>query len=438
MADNKIEVFICYAHKDEGLMRDIERQLNVLAQQGLITLWHDRMIAGGKDWKQEVNKHLNAAQIILLLVSADFMFSEYSNIEVKRAMERHKAGEAQVIPVILRYVGWRGSSFGELIPFPKDGKPVTSFASRDQALFEVVEGVEKAVKELRKPVVPIAAQSGSDATQSSSTKEQQPMTQNAKDKEFDVFLCHNNKDKAEVKKIGEELKRRGIKPWLDEWELQPGLPWQRALEAQIEQIRSAAVFVGKDGVGPWQNMELDGFLSEFNRRGCPVIPVMLASAPDKPQLPLFLRNMTWVDFRKQEPDPMKQLIWGITSKKTDTDESKDATHPSSVSQPPATPRASSLSFTKKAELVNDLLACSCISNRDSRETVLGLLNEQFPGIANGVSRRTDSQADVMEVVSTCLRHPGSLQELVGIVTYFEGETSINTQQLRTFMQNNRL
>src|SRR5205807_2635043 len=140
---------------------------------------------GGKDWKQEVNKHLNSARIILLLVSADFMFSEYSNIEVKRAMERYNAGEAEVIPVILKYVSWRGSSFGELTPFPKDGKPVTSFASRDQALFEVVEGVEKAVKELRKPVVPIEKPGSSGATQSSPRKEQQPVMQNVKDEEFD-------------------------------------------------------------------------------------------------------------------------------------------------------------------------------------------------------------------------------------------------------------
>ncbi len=133
--------------------------------------------------------------------------------------------------------------------------------------------------------------------------------------DFDVFLCHNGADKPAVKQIGEKLKERGILPWLDEWELQPGLPWQRALEDQIGHIKSAAVFVGEHGIGPWQHQELDAFLREFVSRGCPVIPVILDYAPHEPQLPLFLRGMTWVDFRRQEPDPMSRLIWGITGKR---------------------------------------------------------------------------------------------------------------------------
>ncbi len=78
---------------------------------------------------------------------------------------------------------------------------------------------------------------------------------------------------------------RGIVPWLDKWELRPGLPWQRALEKQIEHIKSAAVFVGKNGRGPWQDMELEAFMHEFVERGRPVIPVVLANAPDKPRFP---------------------------------------------------------------------------------------------------------------------------------------------------------
>jgi GTPase SAR1 family protein len=130
--------------------------------------------------------------------------------------------------------------------------------------------------------------------------------------DFDVFLCHHGVDKTPVKKIGEQLKERGILPWLDEWELRPGIPWQRLLEERIEQIKSAAVFVGKNGIGPWQQLELEAFLREFANRGCPVIPILLPDAPDEPQLPRFLKGMTWVDFRSQDPDPMERLIWGIT------------------------------------------------------------------------------------------------------------------------------
>ena len=104
-------------------------------------------------------------------------------------------------------------------------------------------------------------------------------------------------------------------PWLDEWELRPGLPWQPLLEEQIGTIKSAAVFVGKNGRGPWQDKELEAFMREFVNRGCPVIPVLLSDAPEKPQLPIFLKGMTWVDFRKQDPDPLERLIWGITGER---------------------------------------------------------------------------------------------------------------------------
>jgi hypothetical protein len=133
-------------------------------------------------------------------------------------------------------------------------------------------------------------------------------------KDFDVFLCHNGKNKDEIKRIGEMLKEQGILPWLDEWELRPGIPWQHLLQQQIKQIKSAAVFVGKDGIGPWQQQEIAAFLREFVKRRCPVIPVLLAKAPKQPRIPPFLEGMTWVDFREQAPDPMARLIWGITGK----------------------------------------------------------------------------------------------------------------------------
>ncbi len=130
--------------------------------------------------------------------------------------------------------------------------------------------------------------------------------------QFDVFLCHNSKDKSVVKNIALQLKQRGLRPWLDEWHLRPGLPWQRALEQQIDSIGAAAVFVGPDGMGPWQQMEQEAFLREFDRRGCPVIPVILPGVQKQPDLPTFLKGMTWVDFRSSAPDPLDQLIWGIT------------------------------------------------------------------------------------------------------------------------------
>ena len=125
---------------------------------------------------------------------------------------------------------------------------------------------------------------------------------------FDVFLCYNEQDRPAVKQIGDQLKQYGVLPWLDEWELPPGLPREPLLEQQIKQTKAAAVFVGQNGFAPWQRMEMDALLREFADRGCPVIPVLLPDASAKPELPPFLKLMTWVDFHLQEPDPLQQLL----------------------------------------------------------------------------------------------------------------------------------
>ena len=129
---------------------------------------------------------------------------------------------------------------------------------------------------------------------------------------FDVFLCHNSTDKPSVKHIGSRLKAQGILPWLDECELPPGQPWQALLEQQISRIGSAAVFIGASGISPWHEQQMGGFLGGFADRQVPVIPVLLPDAPTQPDLPLFLRQMTWVDFRVADPDPLQRLMWGIT------------------------------------------------------------------------------------------------------------------------------
>ena len=132
---------------------------------------------------------------------------------------------------------------------------------------------------------------------------------------FDVFMCHNSEDKPAVIELAKRLRQQDIRPWLDLWELRPGLDWQDALETQIEQIATAAVFVGGNGIGPWQAQEVKAFLREFVDRGCPVIPVLLPDAPDVPELPTFLKGKTWVDFRQAVPVPFGMLTWGITGER---------------------------------------------------------------------------------------------------------------------------
>lgn len=133
---------------------------------------------------------------------------------------------------------------------------------------------------------------------------------------FDVFLCHNSEDKPEIRRIAEQLSSRGLKPWLDEKEIRPGKLWQEILEEQIGTIKAAAVFVGKNGIGPWQKMEMRAFINEFVERDCPVIVVLLPSVTETPKLPILLKNLHRVDFRDSKLAPLEQLIFGITGEKS--------------------------------------------------------------------------------------------------------------------------
>ena len=129
---------------------------------------------------------------------------------------------------------------------------------------------------------------------------------------FDTFLSHNSRDRPGVLRLARALRARGVKVWLDEWQLVPGRPWQDALETIIGAARSALVVVGEDGLGPWEVPEVRACISEFVERRMPVIPVLLPGLRQAPDLPLFLRQFTWVDLRKGlTREAMERLERGI-------------------------------------------------------------------------------------------------------------------------------
>ena len=147
----QIELFISYSHHDDDLREELCKHLRILQRQGIIASWHDRMIGAGTGWQGQIDEHLNSAQIILLLVSANFMASDYCyDIELTRAIERHDRGEARVIPIILRPVDWKSAPFAKLGVLPKDGKPVTLWSDRDEAFLDVELGIRAATSEIRK------------------------------------------------------------------------------------------------------------------------------------------------------------------------------------------------------------------------------------------------------------------------------------------------
>lgn len=144
-----LEVFLSYSHQDQAFRRELDTHLSNLKQQGIISSWSDTDIAPGTEWKRQIMDHLNTAQIILLLISADFMASEFcSSIEMQQAIARHHANQTRVIPIILRPTDWEGSPFADLKALPTDSKPVTDWSSHDSAFKDVVKGLRAAIKEL--------------------------------------------------------------------------------------------------------------------------------------------------------------------------------------------------------------------------------------------------------------------------------------------------
>jgi anti-anti-sigma factor len=144
-----LRIFCSYSHKDEEYLNVLRAWLRGLERRGQITWWHDREIVPGWEWEEEIDKNLRTADIILLLVTSDFMASDYVfEREIDRAIERHKRGEARVIPIIVRPALWKGTSLDRLQALPKDAKPITTWLNRDEAWLDVVEGIQKAVEEL--------------------------------------------------------------------------------------------------------------------------------------------------------------------------------------------------------------------------------------------------------------------------------------------------
>jgi len=148
--EKPVRLFYSYAHKDEALRNELETHLKLLQRTGVISEWHDRKIEPGDDWKKSIDENLENADIILLLVSADFIASDYCyEKEMKRALERQDAREATVIAVVVRDVNWKKAPFAKLQALPKDAKAVTMWADRDSAWRDVSEGIERVAEQLR-------------------------------------------------------------------------------------------------------------------------------------------------------------------------------------------------------------------------------------------------------------------------------------------------
>jgi TIR domain len=267
-----VEVLLCYAHKDERYLNQLKIQLTSIQREGLVKIWHDRDISAGNDWDHEIDEHLNTAQIILLLVSPDFIYSKYCySIEMKRAIERDKLGEVCAIPIILRPTDWHNTPLGKLQALPKDGKPITKWRSRDDAFLDVARGLRKVIEEISRSSLyeasPVPRRTNLMNQQNQSNEEERIHTTSNKgadeealaklrdemqrQREADSFLLEAHKFASSLMQK-DELINKAVELWP---------PYQQKEYRQLGLEMSAAVIDGVDHI-KWKSMKAAGYTFE--------------------------------------------------------------------------------------------------------------------------------------------------------------------------------
>jgi hypothetical protein len=184
--------------------------------------------------------------------------------------------------------------------------------TRQDAMAQWMSQVADQLKAIQQATVSLTASSTAVTAMRQLTPSAVQIVQKQQSEMYDVYISYNQADRAEIVDIVEKLKARGILTWLDVQEVRPGRERMHSQETKILTIPVAAIFVGQYGVLGEQELETHSFIKQFIKRDIPVIPVILPSAPAELELPPFLGNFFEVDFHRPIPDPLEQLIWGIT------------------------------------------------------------------------------------------------------------------------------
>ncbi|WP_051786441.1 toll/interleukin-1 receptor domain-containing protein [Endozoicomonas numazuensis] len=146
-----LNVFVSYAHADEQYKDEFRKHAAALRRNKIISLWNDREIVAGQEWESEITENLEQADIILLLISPDFLDSDFCyDIEMERAVQRHDEGSATVVPIILKDCDWAETPFAKIQGVPKDAKAVVTWSDRDTAWLDAIRSIKKAIEEHKK------------------------------------------------------------------------------------------------------------------------------------------------------------------------------------------------------------------------------------------------------------------------------------------------
>jgi hypothetical protein len=146
----RVKLFYSYSHEDSALRDELGKHLASLRRWGAVEDWYDRRILPGTDWETEIDDHIRTSDVILPLVSASFLNSDYcSGVELETALKQHEEGQARIVPVILRPCNWTPSPLGRLQALPTDAKAITTWENQDEALVDVIKGLERVINNIR-------------------------------------------------------------------------------------------------------------------------------------------------------------------------------------------------------------------------------------------------------------------------------------------------
>jgi transcription initiation factor IIE alpha subunit len=310
-----------YSYKDEALRDELEEALALLKRQGLISGWHDRMIGAGDEWKGAIDKNLEEAQLILFLVSASFLASDYCwDVEMKRALERHDRGQARVIPVILRPCDWQGAPFGKLQSSPKDGKAISSWKNRDEAWTDVAKAIRRAVNERfverERGMEGVSAYVTTKGIPAFKMTEPIPETTGP----IRLFYSYSHKDKSlrdELEEVLALLKRQGhISGWHDRM-IGAGEEWKGQIDKNLEESQIILLLISPSFLASdyCYDIETKRALDRHDKGEATVIPVLLrpvdwegAPFARLQGLPIDLRPVTtWTN----KDEAFKNIAQGI-------------------------------------------------------------------------------------------------------------------------------
>lgn len=254
------EIFFSYSHKDEHWRESIELVLKPLVRRGVISIWHNRLIAG-EDWSSEIDNHLDRAQIILLLISPNYLASEYCyDKEMVRAMERHESGEAIVIPIILRPSDWQQSPFGKLMAFPRGGEPLSTLSDPEAVLVKLTREIQLIIDKLN-----------------GSYPDSQELTgsQNRR-----IFISYSHRDVemlGELKKYLVQLERESVIKIWDDTMIPLGSEWGAdiSLNLNVSDIIVLLISPNYFASAYLYDIELSRALERYSAGEVKILPVML-------------------------------------------------------------------------------------------------------------------------------------------------------------------